>query len=89
MTGGGTMAAGYSAPFRFRGSGFLTAVSGRFFRRAPMLAHAGPAPLSPFRGLPGILRDRVAIGAALPGFLIPAIHRRQVGRSFASSASEG
>jgi hypothetical protein len=33
-----------------------------------MLAHAGPAPLSPIRGLPGILKDRVAIGAALPGF---------------------
>ena len=57
MTDGGTMAAGYSVPFRFRGSGFLTAVSVRFFGRAPAYCSRVlmpcTRPLSPIRGLPG------------------------------------
>jgi hypothetical protein len=51
----------------------LSGVSGRFFRRAPAQASCcGPAMLSPMRGLPA-LKVRVAMGAALPGFLVPAI----------------
>ena len=45
-------------------------------------------------GVPGdrrrmvVLKVRVAMGTALPGFLVPAIRANFVGRSFASSAFE-
>ena len=72
------MAAGYSVPFRLRGSGFLAAVSVRFFGRAPVYClrvpmpwHGCPAIVDV--GLPAALRGRVAMGTALPGFLFPAI----------------
>ena len=46
------MAAGYSVPFRLRGSGFLAAVSVRFLGRAPAYRFEGTHTVVPGRSHP-------------------------------------